>query len=367
MDNGYYPGSGNYNSSPGGPPPGKMRYPHYIDPTAWDVQRKKLRNLGIASGLTMIGYILVGTILVNEIYYIVSSNAMKSVHFSETLSFAFEIIYTIGAVGLPFFVMKKIMGRYYDKPLPFSKPAGGKYFFAILIMGLGVCFAGDVFTSIVSMISDTINQANQDAAALTTANPETLPGIVLYILRTAIVPALIEESAVRGVVMQPLRKYGDMFAVLMSSLVFGLLHCNLAQIPFAFIAGVALGCAVCLTESIWTSIIIHALNNTYALIVALGYDRWGEENSVVLYASSIVFYGVMLAAAIVAFKYFTSDKTPRLRKSLAVNSGRNFICSYVPGSARVSNAKLVCAYLVNPGMIAGFIAVCIETASQMRR
>ncbi len=363
MDNGYNPG-GNYN--PGGFSSGKMKYPHYIDPTAWDVQRRKIRSLGIASGLAMIGYILIGTFLSNVISYIVHSGAMRSIYFSETLSFALEIVYTIGAVGLPFFIMLKLMNGYYDKPIPFSKPANGRYFIPIVIMGLSVCFVGDIFTSVIAMFSDLVNQANQNAAAATASNPETVPGLVLYILRTAIVPALIEETAIRGVVMQPLRKYGDMFAIVMSSLVFGLLHCNLAQIPFAFIAGIALGYVVCLTESIWTSILIHALNNTYSLIVALGYSRYGEENSIVLYASSIVFYGVMLAAAVIAYKYFTSDKTPRLRKSLAVNSGRNFICSYLPGSARVSYAKLVCAYLLNPGMIAAFIAVCIETSWMMR-
>lgn len=365
MDNGYYPGN-NYN--PGGFPPGKMKYPHYIDPTAWDAQKHKIRMLGLASGLSILGYIVIGTFLSNVIAYLTRTAAVNFFPSVDTLGFIMEIVYSIIAVGLPFLVMRLVMGsRYYDNPIPYSKPVNGKYFIPLVVMGLGVCFVGDIFTSIIAMASDSVYQASQDASAAIAAAPDNALDMLLYVLRTAIVPALIEESVMRGVIMQPLRKYGDMFAILMSSLVFGLLHCNLAQIPFAFIAGIALGYVACVTESLWTSILLHALNNTYSLIVSFGYSRFGQENSVVLYASSLVFYGVILAAAIVAYKYFTSDKTPRLRRSLAVNSGRNFIPAYAPGSAKVSNGSLVSAYLLNPGMIAAFAAVCIETVSMMSR
>ena len=365
MDNSYYPGN-NYN--PGGFPSGKMKYPHYIDPTAWDAQKRKIRMLGLASGLSILGYIVIGTFLSNLIAYLSRTAAVNFFPSADTLGFIMEIVYSIIAVGVPFLVMRLVMGKkYYDNPIPYSKPVNGKYFIPLVVMGLGVCFIGDIFTSIIAMASDSVYQASQYASAAITATPDNALDMLLYVLRTAIVPALIEESVMRGVIMQPLRKYGDMFAILMSSLVFGLLHCNLAQIPFAFIAGIALGYVVCITESLWTAILLHALNNTYSLVVSLGYSRYGQENSAVMYISSLVFYGVILAAAIVAYKYFTSDKTPRLRKSLAVNSGRNFIPAYAPGSEKVSNGNLVSAYLLNPGMIAAFAAVCIETVSMMSR
>ena len=64
----------------------------------------------------------------------------------------------------------------------------------------------------------------------------------------------IEEFAMRGVVMQSLRKYGDWFAIIMSSLVLALVHGNMVQIPFAFIAGIAIGYAVTVTGSMWTGV-----------------------------------------------------------------------------------------------------------------
>lgn len=358
MDNGYYPEQ-NY----GGPHQyGGLVYPHYIDAAAWDRERRKIRSLGIASGLAIIAYILVGTSFGSFAQFLSSlPGAFGQFMSSELMSYVIEIFYSMIAVGLPFIVMKSIMHKYYDGPLPYSKPQNMHYLPGLLVMGLAVCFVGDIFTSFAAMLSDSVSQASQNAAAMTAACPDDAVTMILYILRTAVVPALIEETVMRGVIMQPLRKYGDMFAILMSSLVFGLLHCNLAQIPFAFIAGIALGYVACVTESLWTSIILHAMNNLYSLIVSMMYTKFGQENMVVMYISSLFFYGVILAGAIVAYKYFTSDKSPRLRRSLAVNAGRRFVPAYIPGSAKVSNGDLTKAYICNIGMIAAIIAVVIET------
>lgn len=359
MDNGYYP---NQNYQPSSPH-GSMRYPHYIDQAAWNAERKKISALGIAAGIAIIAYIMVGTgfsRLVSMFPYL-GSETVSDLMATETMSYVVEMLYSLIAVGLPFIIMKAVMKKYYDKPIPYSKPQNSKYLLPLLVIGLAVCFVGDIFTSVAAMFSDSISQASENAAAMTSANPDNAVDMILYFLRTAIVPALIEESVMRGVIMQPLRKYGDMFAILMSALVFGLLHCNLAQIPFAFIAGIALGYIACVTESLWSSIILHAMNNTYSLIVSMLYVRYGQDSAAVMYGSSLFFYGVILAGVIVAYKYFTSDKTPRLTRSLAVNSGRNFVPIYIPGSARVSNGDLVKAYLLNVGMIAAFVAVVIET------
>ena len=76
-------------------------------------------------------------------------------------------------------------------------------------------------------------------------------GRIVYFIMVAVVPPLTEELAIRGVIMQPLRRYGDRFAVVASAVLFAVLHGNLIQAPFAFIAGLGIGYAVCITGSLW--------------------------------------------------------------------------------------------------------------------
>ena len=174
-------------------------------------------------------------------------------------------------------------------------------FFLLVLSGLMACIAGSYASSIFGSIFQNLFGIEftmaEDGIKLTTASV-----ILPYIVKTAVLPALIEEFAMRGVVMQSLRKYGDWFAIIMSSLVFALLHGNMVQIPFAFIAGIAIGYAVTVTGSMWTGILIHFLNNLASIIMQIGIDNCSETVSAVI-TMSVVFV-IMISGIICAAIYF---------------------------------------------------------------
>ena len=91
---------------------------------------------------------------------------------------------------------------------------------------------------------------------------------VLYFLGAALLPAVVEELVFRGAVMQSLRRFGDGFALLASSILFGLCHGNLVQAPMAFVTGLAIGYFVLRTGSLYTGILIHFVNNGLAVVGA---------------------------------------------------------------------------------------------------
>jgi len=93
------------------------------------------------------------------------------------------------------------------------------------------------------------------------------------VLSNVLVPALAEEFACRGVILQGFRKYGDVWAIAISSIIFGLMHGNMSQAPFAMLLGAIIARMVILTDSIWTGILIHMLNNTYAIVMLTLNDR----------------------------------------------------------------------------------------------
>lgn len=92
--------------------------------------------------------------------------------------------------------------------------------------------------------------------------PMTLPGMLLYFLHLAILPALLEEWLFRGIMMGRLiPTIGKWPAVFLSAFVFGLMHLNPAQSIFAFGFGIFAGYAYLRTGSIWFAALIHMLNN----------------------------------------------------------------------------------------------------------
>lgn len=69
-----------------------------------------------------------------------------------------------------------------------------------------------------------------------------------------------EEILFRGLMLRSLQPYGKKFAILVSSLLFGLFHGNLLQVPFAFFVGLVMG-YVALEYNIYWAIILHLMNN----------------------------------------------------------------------------------------------------------
>ena len=105
--------------------------------------------------------------------------------------------------------------------------------------------------------------------------PDTSPdfslnGGFLYNLFTFINVVLLapifEELIFRGMILQVLSKYNRIFAILVTSLLFGLLHLNMTQAVPAFFMSLVL-CYMCLkTDSILVTILAHAGNNFLALM-----------------------------------------------------------------------------------------------------
>lgn len=127
--------------------------------------------------------------------------------------------------------------------------------------------------------------------------PEEPAAAFFFLLNLTILAPIAEEIVFRGVIMNLLRRFGDCFALLLSSLLFAAVHMNLVQIPNAFIMGLVIGYFSLCTGSLWTGVCIHMLNN--ALVMLLN----GLLNLVPVDMQLLVMfvvYGLYLAAALVA-------------------------------------------------------------------
>lgn len=105
---------------------------------------------------------------------------------------------------------------------------------------------------------------------LDTSPDFSLSGGFLYNLFTfisvVILAPIFEELIFRGMILQVLSKYNKVFAILVTSLLFGLLHLNMTQAVPAFFMSLIL-CYMCLkTDSLLVTILAHVGNNLLALM-----------------------------------------------------------------------------------------------------
>lgn len=101
--------------------------------------------------------------------------------------------------------------------------------------------------------------------------------IVSVVIRHAVIPAFLEEALFRFIPIMLLVSYSKKNALVIPSLMFAFVHCNLFQIPYALIAGFILSFIAIGTGSIFPCILIHFVNNV-ASIVFMRYAGVGNFN-----------------------------------------------------------------------------------------
>lgn len=101
-----------------------------------------------------------------------------------------------------------------------------------------------------------------------------VPFLLMFFMM-AIFGPVCEELCFRGIVYRGYLKSGNALgAVLLSSLLFGLIHMNFNQAPYAFVLGVAMALLVEATGSLFSSILMHAAFNGWSVVIMYVYDRF---------------------------------------------------------------------------------------------
>ena len=84
---------------------------------------------------------------------------------------------------------------------------------------------------------------------------------LVNLLITAILPGFCEEVAHRGLLLRGFKDLGMKKAIILSALLFGLMHLNIEQFFYASIIGALLAFLTISTNSIFPAMIVHFMNN----------------------------------------------------------------------------------------------------------
>lgn len=151
-------------------------------------------------------------------------------------------------------------------------------------------------------------------------NPKTIAITAVY---ACIGAPVTEELMYRGFVMKNLSRVGQRFGIIMSSLLFGLMHANVGQFIFAFIMGIFFAHIDVKHNSIIPSIIIHSFANTYSTVISYSGVL---ENQLALALTSLATLALSIAGFALFIKFYKNNRLPftmphqKLRNGTAVSS-----------------------------------------------
>lgn len=231
-------------------------------------EKKSIRRDALIVGLPSISLFLIiffwSTIYLFFTMDVAGMSFIEAKNLSENLAVQqiLQIILSCVMFLIPFSIAAKASGNRIDRLILFNKVEKDKIL-PFLFLGIGFCSFANIAVNFASAIFENFGIRYEVDFG---ENPKGLFGFLLSFVATAIVPALVEEFACRGVVLGILRKHGEGFAIVTSAIVFGVMHGNFQQIPFATIIGLILGYIYVKTNSIWLCVIVHGINNAISVI-----------------------------------------------------------------------------------------------------
>jgi sodium transport system permease protein len=177
----------------------------------------------------------------------------------------------------------------------------------LLIAFTAWMFAHEIFILAADLGLATIGEQQFDEVAAFRSELQKLP-LPLVLFAFAITPAICEEFLFRGFVLGSLNRYSAVWAVLISSIMFGLMHVLTSNVlaierflPTTFM-GLLLGVIAVRTKSIWPGMLLHSLHNGLLLCMSHYSDELKRWNILVeedrhLPESWLIFAGLGLVIA----------------------------------------------------------------------
>ena len=166
----------------------------------------------------------------------------------------------------------------------------------------------------------------------------TLCMILLYV-SNALLPAILEEWAFRGIICKNLLPYGKKGAIIISSLLFGIMHIDPPRIIFTFVIGVLLAICYEITGSLVLPMVIHFLNNALSVTALLFMDE-SDVNLISLLFSSIIIALIVCGIIFLIFYYRNGTTSKKVLWNKHSNIGYN-----------LSTGKYILNFIINIGII----------------
>ena len=133
---------------------------------------------------------------------------------------------------------------------------------------------------------------------------------IIYLFSSAVIPALCEELLFRGVICRSLMNYGSRTAILISAVLFALMHTNVGQLIYGFAAGLLLGWIYVKTGSLRFAVLLHFINNVLSCVKMLVYRQLSSDaaNAFCCAIEGIVFAVCVLSAIYLLIRYINKRK-----------------------------------------------------------
>ena len=212
--------------------------------------KKVFSRIGIAMFLMTLVVNVVQSIMMGVIYVVAPT-------FQESTWYVYSlIIVSFYLIGAPLFylLVKKLPAA----PKKDRNSLKIHQILCLLVICLGTLYIFNMIGMVINyLIGSLIGNINLNPLSTMIGGTDLLPTILIV----GIASPIVEELVFRKVLLERLRNYGDVIAILVSGLCFGFYHGNISQFLYASALGFIFAYVAIRTEDIRYTIVLHILVN----------------------------------------------------------------------------------------------------------
>ena len=207
-------------------------------------------------------------------------------------------------------VSQRNMGFEPEYPLD-NNNFGGRSGLSMALIVSVIAISAAFVTEPVSMLLPEMSEARKIAMEQMLKGP-----VWIVLISVSVFAPFFEEWLCRGIILRGLlKKMKPGWAIVISALIFGLIHMNLWQAIPAFIIGVILGYVYYKTGSLKLTMLMHCVNNTLSVILSRipgleDVEFFAEIMSPWTYVPMIIAFAVALACGLLIIRSIPLTQSP---------------------------------------------------------
>lgn len=144
---------------------------------------------------------------------------------------------------------------------------------------------------------------------------------VITVFYICLLGPFLEEFLFRGFVLHELSQVSPMFGIVISAMLFGLFHGNFEQAINAFVLGMFFGYIALKANSIWPTVVMHIVNNSFSVLLTILSEKLALNDTVI-----IVINIALLVLGLIGF-VFCFIRQGKLRRSEDLLDSENYVSS----------------------------------------
>ena len=262
----------------------------------------------------------------------------KNVVVTPSLITKFKLAQLVSA-GLSFLIPALLFG-YYSSPKSLPYIGVQPYISPLLLVAaVALLLSIQPFISYLGYFNAHLNfgkwqqfidqtEARYDRALKVFLQMPTFGDFITNVLIMALLPAVSEELFFRGAFQKALLRLSNKpwLAILLSATVFAFLHGTMLKLIPIFALGLLLGTIYHVTRNVWYTIIIHFINNAFALIAVYYGNRseflrkMTDENTPIP-----IYFALLSLAAGVCLLYFIRKKSLLILPVVITNEDNDYL------------------------------------------